>query len=133
MPLRTTLEEMGHPQPPTPVRTDNSTAEQIVNDPCKQQRSRAIDMRYHWLRDRIKQGQFKVHWAPAADNLADYHSKHHLPAHHRKCRPIYLHMKQSPPTIPSSTHKQDLQAILRGCANHLQPLQQSDHQGLNQS
>ena len=25
-PMRTTLEELNHPQPPTPLRTDNSTA-----------------------------------------------------------------------------------------------------------
>ena len=27
MPIRTTLQEIGHPQPPTPIRVDNSTAE----------------------------------------------------------------------------------------------------------
>ena len=30
--LRTTLEEMGHPQPPTPIQVDNSTANGIAND-----------------------------------------------------------------------------------------------------
>ena len=29
-PLRTTLAEMGHPQPPTPVTTDNSTAQGLI-------------------------------------------------------------------------------------------------------
>jgi hypothetical protein len=28
---RNILEEMGHPQPPTPVQTDNSTADDIIN------------------------------------------------------------------------------------------------------
>ena len=37
--LRTTLEEMGHPQPPTPLQTDNSTANGIINGTVKQQRS----------------------------------------------------------------------------------------------
>jgi hypothetical protein len=31
-PLRTCLEELGHPQPPTPIQTDNSTAAGIAND-----------------------------------------------------------------------------------------------------
>jgi hypothetical protein len=44
--LRVTLEEMGYPQPATPVQTDNSTACGIANDNIKQQRSRAIDMRF---------------------------------------------------------------------------------------
>ena len=31
VPLRHCLEEMGHPQPPTPLKTDNSTANGIIN------------------------------------------------------------------------------------------------------
>jgi len=34
--LRTTLVEMGHPQPATPLQTDNSTANGISNGTCKQ-------------------------------------------------------------------------------------------------
>jgi hypothetical protein len=35
-PLRITLEELGHPQPATPIQTDNSTAYGIANDTVKQ-------------------------------------------------------------------------------------------------
>jgi hypothetical protein len=35
-PLRVTLTELGHTQPPTPLRTDNSTAFDIVNKTIKQ-------------------------------------------------------------------------------------------------
>eukprot|EP00957_Ditylum_brightwellii_P130302 9939585-Ditylum_brightwellii.AAC.1 len=49
--LRTALEEMGHPQPPTPIVIDNTTANGIVNDTVKQRRLRAIDMRFYWLKD----------------------------------------------------------------------------------
>jgi hypothetical protein len=46
-PLRITLEELGHPQPPTPMMvTDNSTA----NESVKQKRSKAMDMRFYWIR-----------------------------------------------------------------------------------
>jgi hypothetical protein len=89
--LRTTLEEMGHPQPATPVQTDNSTACGIANDNIKQQRSRAIDMRFYWVRDRVNQGQFHIYWGPGKLNLADYYSKHHPPAHHQQMRGIYLY------------------------------------------
>jgi hypothetical protein len=44
-PLRTTLEELGHPQPP--IQTDNSTAAGIANDTVKQKRSKAINMRFY--------------------------------------------------------------------------------------
>ena len=89
--LRNTLEEMGHKQyGPTPIQTDNSTAEGIANDTVKAKRSKAMDMRFYWIRDRVKQGQFRVHWKPGKTNRADYHTKHHPPSHHIKERPTYL-------------------------------------------
>jgi hypothetical protein len=49
-PLRVALTELGHIQPLTPLCTDNSTAFGILNETIKQKRSKAIDMRYHWLK-----------------------------------------------------------------------------------
>lgn len=43
-PLRMALEEMSHPQPATPMATDNNTASGIATDTVKQKRSKAIDM-----------------------------------------------------------------------------------------
>lgn len=100
--LRTTLTDMGHPQPATPIVTDNSCAAGIVNDTVKQKRSKAIDMRFYWVRDRIRQGQFTVLWRRGADNLADYFTKHHSPAHHRLMRSRYLLTLHRPlSTVPS--------------------------------
>jgi hypothetical protein len=90
VPLRTALIEMGHPQPATPIQTDNACAAGLSNETVKQRRSKAIDMRFYWIRDRIKQGQFLVYWAPGTDNLADYFTKHHSPAHHKLMRSRYL-------------------------------------------
>jgi len=59
--LRTILKEMGHPQPPTPIQVDNSTACGIANNNIKLQRSKAIDMRFYWVRDRVDQNQFHVY------------------------------------------------------------------------
>jgi hypothetical protein len=50
-PLRACLEELGHPQPPAPIQTDNSTAAGIANNSVKQKRSKAIDMRFHCVPD----------------------------------------------------------------------------------
>ena len=96
VPMRTTLAEMNHPQPPTPIRTDNSTANGIVNSTIRQNRSKAIDMRFYWLRDRVNQKQFHIHWAPGAINLADFFTKHHSPQRHLALRPLYVHTKSSP-------------------------------------
>jgi hypothetical protein len=54
-PLRVTLTELGHTQPPTPLRKDNSTAFGILKENIKQKRSKAMDTRYHWLTDRVRQ------------------------------------------------------------------------------
>jgi hypothetical protein len=87
---RTILKEMGHPQPPTPLQVDNSCAVGIVNNTVKQRRSKAIDMRFYWLKDRECQMQFKVFWKPGKENEGDYFTKHHPPSHHRRVRPTYL-------------------------------------------
>ena len=89
--LRNILQEMGHPQPATPIQVDNSTAAGIANDNIKIQRSKAIDMRFYWVRGRVNQQQFHVYWKPGRDNNADYFTKHHTAAHHQRMRPIYLH------------------------------------------
>ena len=40
--IRTTLIEMGHPQPPTPLQVDNTTARSFANGTMKQKRSKSI-------------------------------------------------------------------------------------------
>jgi hypothetical protein len=47
--IRTTLIEMGQPQPATPMETNNPTASGIMNRTVKQVRSKAIDMRFYWV------------------------------------------------------------------------------------
>jgi hypothetical protein len=50
-------------------------------------------MRFYWIRDRVNQGQFRIHWKKGKVNLADYFSKHHPAKHHRDMRPKYLHVE----------------------------------------
>jgi hypothetical protein len=109
-PLQVTLTELGHTQPPTPLCTDNSTAFNILNETIKQKRSKAMDMRYHWLTDRVRQKQIDVYWRPGRENLGDYHTKDHSAQHHKYMRGIILHQANS------------LQ-LLRGC-DKLLPLPQ---------
>ena len=55
IPIQIKLEEMGHSQPPTPVQVDNSTALGIATGTIKQRNSKAMDMRFYWIRDRSNQ------------------------------------------------------------------------------
>ena len=52
--LRTVLKEMGYPQiEATLMLCDNKCAVGIANDTIKANRSKTMDMRYHWIRDRV--------------------------------------------------------------------------------
>jgi hypothetical protein len=94
-PLRVTLTELGHKQPITPLRADSSTAFGILNETIKQKRSKAMDMQYHWITDRVRQKQFDVYWRPGCENIGDYHTKHHSAQHHKDMRHFILHEANS--------------------------------------
>ena len=90
LPFRATLAEMGHPQPPTPMEVDNEIAIGFLKRTMKQKRSKAIDMRFYWVIDRVNKNQFMIYWRQGANNVGDYVSKHHSPAHHQTMRPKLL-------------------------------------------
>lgn len=80
MPLRVQLADLGYKQDmftngSTLLTTDNQCAEGIANESIKLKRSRAMDMRYHWLRDRVKLGDFTVKWRKNTHSLADFFTK----------------------------------------------------------
>ena len=90
IPARHQLEEMGHPQPPTPIQTDNTTALGVINNTIQPKRTKAMDMRFHWLRCRERQKQFRTYWRAGPTNKGDYVTKHHAPIHHTSVRPDFL-------------------------------------------
>jgi hypothetical protein len=65
---------------------DNSTAFGIMNETIKQKRSKAMDMRYHWLKDRVHK-KIDVYWRPGKEHLGHYHTKHHSTQHHAHIHP----------------------------------------------
>ena len=93
IPIRHILKALNHPQPPTPLKTDNSTATGFVYDNIHQKRSKAWDMRYYWLRDRMTQQQFDIFWESGLFNHADYFTKHHATVDHRAKRGRYVQDK----------------------------------------
>ncbi len=44
-------------------------------DTIKQKQTKAIDMRFHWIRDRVRQKQFIITYISTHDNIADYFTK----------------------------------------------------------
>ena len=94
--MRHTLEEMGHPQPQTPIQMDNKTANDLLTNKIVPKALKAMDMRFHWLRCRDARRQFQYYWRPGTQNLADYFTKHHPASHHKASRPTYLTSSSDP-------------------------------------
>jgi hypothetical protein len=54
-----------------------------------------MDMRYHWLTERVCQKQFDIYWRPRCENLDNYHTKHHSAHHHKDMPGLILHQANS--------------------------------------
>ena len=106
VPIRITLEEMKHTLPPTPVQVDKSTVLGIASGTIKQHKSKAMYMRFYWIRDRKNQKQFNIYWKHGSTNKGDYFTKHFPPSHHLTVRPSYLHVT-----------KYGKRSTLQGCVN----------------
>eukprot|EP00957_Ditylum_brightwellii_P008037 610029-Ditylum_brightwellii.AAC.1 len=49
MGLRNLLEDIGHPQQPIKIKTDNKTANSFVHASMHIKRNKSWDMQWHWL------------------------------------------------------------------------------------
>ncbi len=47
--MRHTLEELGHPQPPTTIQMDDKTANDLLTKKIMPNSLKVMDMRFHWL------------------------------------------------------------------------------------
>ena len=116
LPYRRLLIDLGYKQHGTTnnstiITTDNKCAEGIANETVKQKRTRALDMRYHWLRDRIKLGDFTVKWRSNIDSLAAFFTKTLSKKDHLRMRQKFVN-----PGPRAS--------LLKGCVN--KPLIETD-------
>jgi hypothetical protein len=73
--LRTILDDLGYPQPPTVLLCDNMCAVGVAQNSIQQKHSKAMDMRFYWIQDRVAQKQFIVTWRAGVVNLADFFTK----------------------------------------------------------
>ena len=111
--IRQILEEMGHKQPCTPIQCDNTTAVGIIKNLILPKATKAMDMRFHWLRCRVAQEMFRVFWRPGPTNKGDYPSKHHPGAHHRNMRPEFL----APQSVVADLRRRLAAAKAKGAGN----------------
>ncbi len=88
--IRIILEELGHVQPITPLQTDNAMVDGIINGKIQPKQTKAMDMRFHWLRDEKCQRQFRIYWQPGKLNYANFCTNHHPETHHCNMRKDFL-------------------------------------------
>lgn len=73
---RKILNELGlHQRKPTVLHCDNSAAEQLIKNPMFHQRTKHIDIKFHYTRDIFKQGDLVVKHVASNEQLADILTK----------------------------------------------------------
>ena len=73
--FRNTLVELGYPQQPTLILVDNTVAEGLANDTINAKRSKSMDVRFFWIRDRVKKMQFVMKHLQGRWNISDFFTK----------------------------------------------------------
>ena len=87
--LRNTLIEVGWPQPPSPIQTNNTTAACVVNGTIVSKKLKSVDLRLRWLRCCEVQKQFRFYWDKGPNNWGDYSTNHHPPVYHLTHQPLF--------------------------------------------
>lgn len=74
--LRQLLEDLGYQQKSaTVIREDNQGCIALAGNPIHHRRTKHIDIRYHFVRERIESGEIKVEYVPTEHQLADLLTK----------------------------------------------------------
>ena len=79
--------------PPTTTNTGGNgqyNNKQNHQQNCIIKRSRATDMIFYWVRDRVRKKHYHIFWEEEKKNLSDYVTKYHPKWHHRTMRPSYV-------------------------------------------
>ena len=62
VPKQNTLIDLDHQQPSTLVKIDNTTALGVVTNILKRKRTKVMDIRFYWVRDRMIQRQHSFYF-----------------------------------------------------------------------
>ncbi len=73
--LRSLLSELGVASDGAVVYTDNTPAKFLAQNHVVTQRSKHIDLRYHFLQDVSSKSLIKFEWVPSNQQLADLFTK----------------------------------------------------------
>ena len=102
---RYTLSDMKCPQPQegTRITCDNLTSGKLCHGKWKNKRSKPMDMRYHWIRDRCALKDFYIEWRKGEDSIADLLTKVHPTPHFLAMRKHFVNLTD--PAFPLATDR----------------------------
>ena len=74
--LRVLLEDLGYPQPnATVIRVDNQGCIALARNPVAHSRAKHIDIRHHFLRERVEMKEVDLRYCSTKNMLADIFTK----------------------------------------------------------
>ena len=69
--LKSLLGELGENVETVPLHEDNQACIRLAEAPVTSQRSKHIDIRYHFIRHHVKNGNIRIVYVPTAEQIAD--------------------------------------------------------------
>ena len=86
--LRRLLSELGESTPTAcvPLHEDSQACIKIATNPCLAERTKHFDIKYHWLRDKVKEKAVELRYISTHDQIADLLTKSLGPRQHAKLR-----------------------------------------------
>jgi len=82
---RMLTELIGSTAVPPVIKCDNTAAIAIAHNPTQHCRSKHIDVRVHFVRERVRAGELKLVYVPSKDNAADVLTKGLKRVAHEHC------------------------------------------------
>ena len=73
--LKLLLKELGYPQGNVKIYEDNQATIKIAKNPQDHKRTKHIQIKYHYIRDQIRDGEFHLEYVQTADQLGDMFTK----------------------------------------------------------
>ena len=101
--IRNLLKGIGYKlQGPTALFGDNNGSLALANNPCDHQKSKHLEVRYFFVRQKIEDRQVSVHWASTVDQLADGLTKALPQPQHER---LFLLIMGQNPSVHQVWHK----------------------------
>jgi hypothetical protein len=73
--MRQTLRDYGYKLSKVPLLCDNESAIRMADNPVEHNRTKHIDIRYHFLRDQQQRGDIEIAYVSTKEQLADIFTK----------------------------------------------------------